>query len=103
MVSGRDRKLVFDSECRALIGPCIWNAFQQLLHGQGTRLATFNDGLDDVRGKIAEPQKASDMSVIEVELSCDFHRVRIFPTAKIPHPGLGSRNCENKRVVDPER
>ena len=64
-----------DSECRALIGPCAWNAFQQLLHGQETRLATFNDGLDDVWGKIAEPQEPSDMGVIEVEPSRDYPRV----------------------------
>ena len=56
------------SECRALIGPCTWNAFQQLFHGQETWLATFNNDLDNVWGKIAEPQEPSDMGVIEVEL-----------------------------------
>ena len=66
-------------------------------------MATFNNGLHDVWGKIAEPQGPSDMGVIEVEPSCDFHRVLIFPAAKILHPGLGSRDCEDERVIDPAR
>lgn len=54
---------VRESECRALIGPRTWNALQQPPNRQGTPLATFNDGFDDVRCKIAEPQQPADMSI----------------------------------------
>ena len=40
------------------------------------------------------------MGLIELEPPGDFHSVGIFPTAKILHPGFGSRDCENKRVID---
>ena len=84
----------------ALLRPSAGNPLQQPLDGQGAGLSTLHDGLDDVRGKIAEAQKATDMGVVELETSCDFRRVRIGSAAETVHPGLGSGDCENEFMVD---
>jgi hypothetical protein len=35
-------------------------------HGRGPRLAAFNDGFDDIRRQIAEPQQPPDMGIVEL-------------------------------------
>lgn len=87
----------------ALIGPRRWNALQQPPHGQGPRLAAFNDGFDDIRRQIAEPQQPPDMGIVELEASGDFSSVPLFPVTKVLHPRLGAGDREHERMVDPSR
>jgi hypothetical protein len=51
-----------------LVLPRARNLFQDLLDGQGARLTTFDDSLDDVGCKTAEPQQAAEMGIVEL---CD--------------------------------
>ena len=100
----RDKKIqqedsVGESECRALFRPRAGNVLQLALDGQGTWLSTLHDRLDDVRCKIAEPQEAADVGIVELEALCNSHRVRILPAPKISHPGLGSGDRENEIVA----
>jgi hypothetical protein len=80
------RNSVSKSECGSLVGPNAGNALKQTLHGHRSRLATFDDRLNDVGRQIAEPQDPADMGLVELELSGDLGRVSIFVAAKIPHP-----------------
>jgi hypothetical protein len=73
-------------ECGALVCPNAGNTLKQPLDGQGSGLATVDNGLDDVGRQIAEPQDPADMGVAQSEASGDIHRVRIFSAAKVSHP-----------------
>jgi hypothetical protein len=58
--------------------PKCGNALQQPFDGHGSRLATFDDRLNDVRRKIAKSQKPADIGVVELELPGDLRRIGIF-------------------------
>ena len=97
LLSGRE------SECGALISPCTGNTLEQPPNSQGTRLATFDNGFDDVRREIAKPQHPADMGIVELEAPGDFSSVPVLPVTKVPHPRLGAGDREHEPMVDPTR
>jgi len=73
-------------ECGALVSPNARNTSKQPFDGHGSRLATFDDRLDNVGRQIAEPQDPADMGVAQSEAPGDLYRVRIFSAVKVSHP-----------------